>query len=186
MKFVFILALFLVPSFSWASTCPEVPDYDAELEALIEEVRVAKNADQAQKISNQMWELWTDAPDEVAQALLDRGMTAISSSNFFEAKQTFDLLVEYCPDYAEGYNQRAYVNFLSQNYSQALLDLNLALERAPRHIGALSGKSLSLLALNRIDEARIALQEALELNPWLSERRLMDPSGPLAPMGEDI
>ena len=186
MKLAFVFFLFWVPSFSWALGCPEAPDHDAALDALIEDVKLATNADQAREISSQMWELWTDAPDEVAQALLDRGMTALENFNFLEAKQTFDRLVDYCPDYAEGYNQRAYVNYLSQNYSQAILDLNLALERAPRHIGALSGKSLSLLALKRIDEARIALQKALELNPWLSERRLAEPNGPLAPVGEDI
>ena len=44
-------------------------------------------------------------------------------------------------------------------------------------------------ALNRAgrtDEARAALQAALALNPWLNERHLAAPGGPLAPVGTDL
>lgn len=140
----------------------------------------------ARVISNQMWELWTDAPDEAAQELLDRGMQARSSFDFLGALEAFDRLVAYCPDYAEGYNQRAFVNYLREDFAAALVDLNLTIERSPQHVGALSGKALSLLALGRTDEARTALNAALALNPWLSERQLAGPGGPLAPIGQDL
>ena len=140
----------------------------------------------ARALSNQMWELWTDAPDEVAQTLLDRGMRARSSYDFLGALDALDRLVSYCPDYAEGYNQRAFVNFLRQDFAAALADLDRTLERSPRHVGALSGKALSLLGLGRHEEARAALTAALALNPWLSERALAAPGGPLAPIGQDL
>ena len=45
---------------------------------------------------------------------------------------------------------------------------------------------VSLLGLGRVDDARTALIKALVLNPWLPERRLADPGGPLAPKGETL
>ena len=140
----------------------------------------------AREISDKMWELWTDAPDPAAQALLDRGMSARSSYDFLGALDALDRLVAYCPDYAEGYNQRAFVNFLRQDFAAALVDLENTIDRSPRHVGALSGKALTLVGLGRLEEARAALTAALALNPWLSERHLAGPGGPLAPAGEDL
>ena len=95
-------------------------------------------------------------------------------------------LVEYCPEYAEGYNQRAFVNFLRQDFPPALGDLDRAIELSPNHIAALSGRALTLMGLGRNEEAREALKQALELNPWLSERSLLAPGGPLEPEGQDL
>ena len=121
------------------------------------------------------------APDAAAQALLDQGMAARSSYDFLRAIDKFDRLVAYCPDYAEGYNQRAFVNFLREDFSAALIDLDLALERSPSHVGALSGKALTLMGLGQMDAAQVVLREALALNPWIPERGLLQPEP-----GEDI
>ncbi|MEL7462256.1 MAG: tetratricopeptide repeat protein, partial [Pseudomonadota bacterium] len=82
-------------------------------------------------------------------------------------------LVDYCPDYAEGYNQRAFAAFLQADYDAALADLDLALDRSPTHLGALSGKALTLMGMGRNDIAQDVLREALALNPWLPERRFL-------------
>jgi len=42
------------------------------------------------------------------------------------------------------------------------------------------------MGLQRIDEARSEIARALALNPWLPERGLAAPGGPLAPTGQDI
>lgn len=169
-----------------AETCPQAPDHGVALGALIAQAQTATNETDARVISNQMWELWADAPDDQAQAVLDRGMQRRASYDFTGAIADFDTLIAYCPDYAEGYNQRAFVNFLRQDFAAALPDLERALELSPDHIAALSGKALTLLALGRVDEARNDLTQALKMNPWLSERSLAAPGGPLAPKGQDL
>jgi len=166
--------------------CPAPPDHEAALEELIAGVQAAPNEMQARELSNEMWGYWADAPDEQAQAILDRGMTLRRSFDLLGARAEFDRLIRYCPDYAEGYNQRAFVAFLGRDYEAALPDLDRTLELSPRHIGALSGRALSLVGLGRLAEARVALSRALELNPWLPERHLAAPGGPLADVGEDI
>ena len=152
----------------------------------MEEAQAAQSERDARLISNRMWELWADAPDELSQEMLDRGMQKRSGYDFLGAYEDFDRLIAYCPDYAEGYNQRAFVSYLREDFPRALDDLNTTLEIDPRHIAALSGKALTLMALGRLDEARVALAAALALNPWIPERGLAAPSGPLAPKGKDI
>ncbi len=169
----------LLPVSAWAA-CPAAPDHQAALDALIGEVQSAPNEGAAQQLSNEMWQYWADAPDEVAQEILDRGMRRRRGYDFLGALEDFSTLIDYCPDYAEGYNQRAFVYFLQQDYQAALPDLERALELSPRHVAAMSGQALVLLGLERFGEARGVLREAMRLNPWLPERGLIAPGGPLA------
>ena len=109
-----------------------------------------------------------------AQEILDRGMRRRSAYDFLGAMQDFDRLIAYCPDYAEGYNQRGFVSFIRQDYPAALIDLDRVIALSPRHTGALTGRALTLMALGRTAEARADLLVALALNPWLPERRFLD------------
>ena len=171
----YVIALLFLAGTALADECPKAPDHSDAVDALIAQVQAADNQLTAQELSNDMWAFWADAPDETAQEILDRGMQKRSSWDLLGAREDFDRLVSYCPDYAEGYNQRAFVNFLRQDYEAALPDLDRALELSPRHVGALSGKALTLIGLGREAEAQDALAAALELNPWLPERSLYKP-----------
>lgn len=164
-----------------ANDCPPAPEHDEELAALTVQVQDAEGEAAAREFASRMWELWTDAPDDQSQALLDRGMGRRSAFNFLGALEDFDALVAYCPQFAEGYNQRAFVYYQSGEFEKALKDLDHALGLSPAHIGALSGRALTLMGLSRPAEAREALRLALALNPWLPERGLLSPGGPLAP-----
>ena len=166
--------------------CPAAPDHSVGVTGIIARIQQAENERAARVLSSQLWELWTDAPDESAQAVLDRGMTRRNAWDLLGAIEDFDKLIAYCPTYAEGYNQRAFANYLRQDFQAALPDLDKAIDLSPNHVAAISGRALTLLGLHRLDEARESLQDALELNPWLSERHLMAPGGPLAIPGEDI
>lgn len=161
----------------WAD-CPAPLDISAQETELFNQARAAKNELAAQPVRQALWKLWATAPDEAAQALLDRGMAARASYDFLGAIEALDKLVAYCPAYAEGYNQRAFVNFLRENYEAALPDLDLALERSPNHVAAMTGKALTLMGMGRQEEAQVILRQAVKLNPWISERGLLsDPPG---------
>ncbi|MCZ4352267.1 hypothetical protein O4H61_07025 [Roseovarius aestuarii] len=167
-----LLGLFLgVPAL--AQVCPDAPDHSTALTELIDAAQRAENASAALEISNQMWGLWADAPDRYAQELLDEGMSRRRSHDYAGALKAIEALIEYCPDYAEGYNQRAFVNFLRADYAAALPDLERAVALSPRHIAAMTGQAMTLMALERNAEAALTLRGALKLNPWLSERNLL-------------
>ena len=153
--------------------CPPPPDIEAEQDRILAEVRVAPNEMAARRLSNGLWELWAKAPDSHAQELLDQGMGARAVANYDRALSFLDELIDYCPAYAEGYNQRAFVNFLRQNYAEALVDLDVAIELRPKHVAAIAGKALTLIGMGRDEEAQKVLRQALALNPWLSERHFL-------------
>ncbi|SLN28417.1 tetratricopeptide repeat protein [Roseisalinus antarcticus] len=164
-----------------ASDCPAATDHSVELDGIIAEIQSAPDEMTARRLSNGLWELWTDAPDAQAQDLLGRGMALREQYAFLESREVLTDLIEYCPDYAEGYNQRAFSSFLRRDFDSALWDLDRALEINPRHVAALSGRALTLMGLGRDEEAQATLRAALELNPWLSERSLLK-----EPPGQDI
>ena len=69
--------------------------------------------------------------------MLGRGMGAIRAGDLIGAEQALDRLVTYCPDYAEGWNQRALARFLAGRHAEALADL----DRAGRALPAASRRA---------------------------------------------
>ena len=182
---LFVCALICAPTFA-AATCPALPERSAEHTQLMQDLSEASNETLAREISNQLWEIWATAPDETAQEILQRGMERRAGYDFAGAVEDFDTLIEYCPHYAEGYNQRAFVNFIRGDYVLALADLDRSLEITPDHVGSASGKALALLQLGRETEGQIALRHALSLNPWLPERGRLKPIEEIAPVDNDV
>ena len=177
----FLAPALLVANTAFADGCPTAPDHSASLDALFAQVQAAPNEMTARTYSRQMWQYWLEAPDEPSQSMLDDGMRALRVGNYLLALEQLDRLVAYCPFYAEGYNQRAFVNYLRGDFDAVLPDLEFALEYSPRHTGALTGKALTLIAMGRDDEAQAVLRDAVALNPWLGERALI-----VEPEGEDL
>lgn len=166
------LLLSLLPLAALAE-CPPAEPYPPAYDALLGEVARAPDEATARRLSGELWTFWLAAPDARAQTLLDTGMAARSAGDFATARDLLGQLVAYCPDYAEGWNQRAFAAFLRADFEAALSDLDRALELSPNHIAALSGKALTLIGMGRDEEGQKVLREALRLNPWLSERRLL-------------
>lgn len=173
----YLLFPLLIAGPAWAE-CPPVADTSAERAALLSQLKVAPDPGIAQRLNAQLWEIWLMAPDERAQVMLDSAVERMRLGDLDRAIETLSDLIDYCPDYAEGYNQRAFAHFLKQDFEPALKDLDKALAILPEHIGALSGKGLTLIGMGRAQAAQKALRAAVDLHPWLSERSLLvDPPG---------
>jgi len=164
-----------------SQTCPPAADHSARLAEIIAQLGTSQGPGEAQVLTQELWSLWTDAPDEVAQAMLDDGMARRSIYDFLGAREILGRLIDYCPDYAEGYNQRAFASYLARDFEAALVDLDRALNLVPNHVAALSGKALTLMGLGRNEEAQAVLRAAVEMNPWLQERALLE-----EPTGTDL
>lgn len=178
MKSAILASAFALSASLAVAACPDAPDHSAQLQTLIDAVRLAPDETSAQLISNDMWALWADAPDDTSQQMLDDGLVRRAGYDFEGALKAFDQLIEYCPNYAEGYNQRAFVLFIRKEYGPALADLNKTIELSPNHIAAIAGKALTLIGLERNEDAQPVLREALALNPWLKERRFLTGDAP--------
>lgn len=152
-----------------------------EIDSIVEQMKVAPDEGAARGLSAQMWEIWLDAPDEIAQAMLDEGVLLLQTGAHGSSRRVLSRLVDYCPNYPEGYNQRAFAAFLQGDYEAALVDLDAAIALQPVHLGALTGKVLTLIGMGRDDAAQDVLRDALAINPWLAERALLN-----EPPGQDI
>lgn len=174
----FCLAILALPVLAAAEVCPPA-DMQVERQAeLIDALRAAESEAEARPFNDALWQIWLTAPDRHAQDLLDSGMARREMYDFEAAERVFAELIAYCPDYAEGWNQRAFARFLRGDFEAALGDLDAALDRSPAHIGALSGKALTLMQLGQEAEAQAVLRDALALHPWLGERHLLqEPPG---------
>ena len=181
MKHVVIALVLALPLPALAQgVCPALPDRSAAVDRIYADLRFAPGPAEAQALSARLWDIWLDAPDKRAQRLLDQGMLLNRLGRRDAAREVLGTLIGYCPAYAEGYNQRAHAAFLAQDFSAALADLDRVLARRPRHLGALTGKALTLIAMGRVEDAQEPLRAALRLNRWLSERALLT-----GPMEED-
>lgn len=145
------------------------------LDTLHAALLAAPDMARAQALEDEVWRIWTTAPDAEAQALLDRAFIARQRGDYTAAHAALDVLIAGWPDYAEGWNQRATLLFLAARYGESLDAVDETLIREPRHFGALAGRAVVLLRMGREADARRSLRAALSVNPWLREAALFPP-----------
>ncbi|HCP80378.1 MAG TPA: hypothetical protein DIT67_01855, partial [Octadecabacter sp.] len=88
--------------------CADGRDYRDELAVIVDQMQFAPDQGRAQELAGEMWEIWLDAPDALAQGMLDEGLANQRYGDYAASRAVLSELIAYCPDYAEGYNQRAY------------------------------------------------------------------------------
>ncbi len=170
-KHLSVVAILLSPVAAWGDECPANKAVGPALDRLHTQLLTAPSPAVAQAVSAALWDQWLQAPDKLAQDMLNTGMGLRLDNDLAGAERALTRLVDYCPNYAEGHNQRAFVRYLSGNFAGALPDLARALDLRPRHLGALSGKGLTHMALGQMDLARAEFAKVVALNPWSPERR---------------
>lgn len=172
--FSFIIAL-AGPLAAMVSTVPthaQTEAQSAELDALFAQLRDAPDAAAAQRVTGQIWELWTHPAEPALAERMAAVLQRLGFADYPGAIALLDQLVVDYPDYAEGWNQRATTHFLLRNFDQSLADIDRTLELEPRHFGALAGRALIHLELGQRDLALAAIKQALTIHPLLSERGL--------------
>lgn len=174
-----------LPGAAWAETRDPAAQAQAQAKAERDRLfeRLAKSTTEAEgrEIERQIWLSWFRGPTEEITALVKRSQERREAADFDAALAILDKVVAMAPDYAEGWNQRAFVYFLKADYGRSLDDIERTLQLEPRHFGALSGKATILMRQGRIKLAQEVLREALAIDPWLRERALLT-----APSGRDL
>ncbi len=97
---------------------------------------------------------------------MGRAAKAIDEQKNDLALQLLDAVVELAPAYAEGWNRRAYVYYLQNNYKRAVGDLRRALALEPNHFKALEGLARILRDTGQKKSALEAYEQlSLKVNP---------------------
>ena len=93
--------------------------------------------------------------------------TAMEGKKFDVALDFLDQVVTMEPTYAEGWNRRATVHFMMQNYAKSMSDINHTLQIEPRHFGALSGMGQIMKNTGREELALQAWERVLDIYPMM-------------------
>ena len=78
-----------------------------------------------------------------------------------------DQVVVLKPDFAEGWNRRATLHLMMNNYAKSMADIDKTLQLEPRHFGALAGMGHIFLALEKKELALRAYERALDVYPMM-------------------
>jgi tetratricopeptide (TPR) repeat protein len=149
-----------------AAKKPVPQDREALLAELYTHLARAPDATQAAPIAETIEGLWLQSGSDTIGVLMGRSAKAINEQKNDLALQLLDAVVELAPDYAEGWNRRAYVYFLQNNYEGAVGDLRRALALEPNHFKALEGLARILRDTGQKKSALQAYKELLKINPF--------------------
>ena len=95
------------------------------------------------------------------------GVAQMSRRDYSGALGSFAQIIDADPEFAEGWNKRATVHWLMENYEESLVDIEHTLRLEPRHFGALSGRGLVYIELENWEGALEAFEAALAVNPQM-------------------
>jgi tetratricopeptide (TPR) repeat protein len=156
-----------------SSPAPNVPRSASErahlLDVLFSALKVAPDDASARQIESRIWAVWAATPSDTAALLSARAKVAMDSQNLDVALKLLDVVVKVRPDYIEGWNRRATVYYLKNDYGHSLEDIRQVLAREPRHFGALAGLGMIMQDLGDEKRALQAFRQALEVNPHLEK-----------------
>jgi tetratricopeptide (TPR) repeat protein len=137
------------------------------LDKLFADLKRERNEKAAERIANQIYMVWNDSGSASVDLMMQWAQKAIQEQKFDVAMDFLDEVVTLQPDFVEGWNRRATVNFLMKNYAKSMADIDRVLELEPRHFGALSGLAQIMADTGRKEQALKAWQRVLDIYPML-------------------
>jgi tetratricopeptide (TPR) repeat protein len=143
------------------------PDPATRLEGLFEALKSTADPDAAKNAENDIVKLWLESGSDTVDLLMTWALGAMEEKNYALALDYLDRVIAMKPGYAEGWNKRATVHFLIDDYPKAIADIEQTLALEPRHFGALSGLGTIMRDIGDDDRAVTAYRYALEIDPHL-------------------
>lgn len=160
---------------SAAQQKPKEPESPAQLkkrqaevlEGLFARLARAEDKEKAEVLEKAVWQIWLRSGSDTVDVLMQQSIKAMNDERMDAALAILDVVTEIAPSYPEGWNKRATVLYVQQQYEASLRDIAKVLELEPRHFGALSGKGLIRRAQGKDAEALEAFRDALKVHPFL-------------------
>ena len=140
---------------------------DPRLDNLFARLLETRDEAEAQVIESFIWTIWLEGHDDTLNGLMDRGTRDMQVGDLDSAIAEFTTLIEMAPDFAEAWNKRATVYYMTGQYDASIADCMEVIAREPRHFGALSGLGLIYQARGEDAEALVWYRRALEQNPHM-------------------
>lgn len=144
-------------------------DQTRGLDFLFGALKAAPDEASAKHVEARIWALWTQTNSDTTALLMARSKVAMDAKQYDVAIKLLDAVVKLRPDYVEGWNRRATIYYLQNEYARSLGDIEQVLSREPRHFGALAGLGMIMQELGDDKRALDAFRQALAINPHLDK-----------------
>src|ERR1700759_2750733 len=154
---------------------PEAPaklpraDKTRGLDFLFGALKVAPDEASAKHVEARIWSIWMQTPSDTAALLMLRARAAMEAQQMDVALKLLDSVIKLRPDYIEGWNRRATLYYLQNDYARSLADIAQVLAREPRHFGALAGLGMIMQDLGDDKRALEIFRKALAVDPHMEK-----------------
>ncbi len=171
---------------SGAAQDTETTEQLSTLDQLFFDLKRERNEKAAQQISQKIWAEWFKSGSASIDLMMKWSQDAVKAKKYHVALDFLDQVTILQPDFAEGWNRRATLHFIMNDYSKSVADIKRTLALEPRHFGALSGWGMILKNTDQKKEALKVFSQALEIYPMMrnAQAEVAELSDELA--GDDI
>jgi tetratricopeptide (TPR) repeat protein len=138
-----------------------------DLNFLFEALKVAPDDSSARSVEERIWALWLSSGGDTTDLLMSRVKTAVEAKDLDLAIKLLDAIIDFRPEYVEGWDRRATIYYLKKEYGRAVADISQVLAREPRHFGALFGLGLIMQEFGDEKRALDVFRRALAIDPRL-------------------
>jgi tetratricopeptide (TPR) repeat protein len=146
---------------------PHEESAKTRLDELFAALKRERNEKAAERIAGRIWQEWFKSGSATIDLMMQWSSDAVEAKKYDVALDFLDQVIMLSPNYAEGWNRRATVHFMMQNYGKSMADIERTLELEPRHFGALSGMAQIMKNTGRKELALQAYQRVLEIYPMM-------------------
>lgn len=138
----------------------------AELRAeLYARLATSTDAAETEGLVDLLTQTYAQSGSDTGDLLLSRARKAMGEKEYDAAGEILDATVALLPDWAEGWNARATLRYLDDDFEGSMADIAETLKREPRHLGALMGMSHILEARDKKEEALKVCERVLAIAP---------------------
>jgi tetratricopeptide (TPR) repeat protein len=170
-----------MPAFAQSGPASEAAAQNQQgstLDSLFDQLKRERDAKQARRITERIWAKWRDSGSATANLLMQWADEAVAEKKNGLALDLLDQVIVLMPDYAEGWNRRATLNYTLGKHGKSMSDINRVLILEPRHFGAISGMAAIFAAAGNDELELRAWEQMLEIYP--ANRRAQKRLGTLA------
>lgn len=137
---------------------------DSMINSLLDDL---KNPDERvrEEATQELWRIWFSQKGARGLELLSQSQSLLEVRQFESAEELLTGIINDLPDFAEAWNRRAVLYYLTGDYDKAIADCQHVIALNPSHFGALHGLGLCYAAQGQYPEAIRAFRDALEIQP---------------------
>lgn len=137
------------------------------LDELFSDLKRESNEKAAERIAGGIQQEWTRSGSASVDLMMQWSDEAMKARKFAVALDFLDQIVVLQPGFPEGWNRRATLHFMMENYAKSMRDIDRTLQLEPRHFGALTGMATIMKNTDRRELALDAYQRVLDIYPMM-------------------